>query len=228
MKFKIISNPDIPPPTRATDTFLSPGHIHTCKPYTLCKRVRNVDMDMKEQVLNALRAAGRPLGVNSIARATDIPVSTLQRALPKMGLLKTADRKWTEPGQSNDIVLNVIDGIKRDLDIVARVYITSHPVAAVTIVETYEDIRMKRVHKRHSEIESAIRQYKDEFTDVDYEILSNVDWLEITIQEGWSKIGKILDIEVTEIISGDRVELTDSTTIELLRKYDKRTTRTDT
>lgn len=185
------------------------------------------------------------LGVNTIAKETDIALSTVQKYLTTQQTYfkKTGDRKWDLPervkqevspeslqlminGLENSILLiqtqtkelqQSIANLVPPINILKRNIRDSAPPVAETPI-----LNEKLVNKIASldKLPKVIKSRKDSLTDDMYEMLMNTDWYGIFVDLGYNYLQEVIEPELYDLLLGTKIDLSEDA-LSTIKEYQK-------
>lgn len=187
------------------------------------------------------------LGVNSIAKATDIPLSTVQRYLnlQQNYFRKNDERKWDLPERVNaDItdtslslavnvvensilliktqladVLNSVENALSPLNTVKR-GIQNKPASVADTTPKVENELLESTLEQIDRLPSILKSKKENIPDELLKVLLNTKWLDLLLDYGRNYFKEVIEPDLYDLALGTSTELSEDT-LSTIKGYQK-------
>lgn len=187
------------------------------------------------------------LGVNAIAKATEIPLSTIQKYLDKQQTFfrKTEDRKWDLPENVNaditsqsliltaNILENTILLIQSQLgelqNTVANTLtpvntlkrgVENKPLPVAETTYKAKNTKLSKILEAIDKLPSLIKSRKENVSEELLELLLNTEWLELFVDLGYNYISDVIEPDLYELLLGNKTDLSEDT-LTTIKEYQK-------
>lgn len=201
----------------------------------------------KDDILILIKQHG-PLGVNSLSKSLNIPLSTLQKYMHRQSYFKiNEDRKWDLPEnvisdiKSNTLSLmtNVVENnlllLKAQMEEMALLLDNSlvpistlkrgidnitTPVADSSDKTTKIDQRLLDIDDVSHKIYTVIKRQKDNIPDIYKNLLNNFDYVGMVLSLGEKLATDMIADEIYTLLTGKNTTLSEEM-VETLKEYQK-------
>lgn len=198
-----------------------------------------------DPILAVIKKNG-PMGVNAIAKAIDMPLSSVQKYLDRQDYFKkTSDRKWDVP---ENVTENLVAAIETNrLQLIAQSLNTQSLLVGNSVdlfVSSINDLLKQisniipalesykapvandktvsplllKLQETVSQIPLIIKKNKDKLSPDYLELLTGVNWLELVINKGSIYFEENVSTEIAELLTEQREELSDEI-VEAISQY---------
>lgn len=198
-----------------------------------------------DPILAVIKKNG-PMGVNAIAKAIDMPLSSVQKYLDRQDYFKkTSDRKWDLP---ENVTENLVTAIETNrLQLIAQSLNTQSLLVGNSVdlfVSSINDLLKQisniipalesykapvandktvsplllKLQETVSQIPLIINKNKRKLSPDYLELLTGVNWLELVINKGSIYFEENVSTEIAELLTEQREELSDEV-VEVISQY---------
>ena len=202
-------------------------------------------MSMHDDILALINKYGA-LGVNSIQKELNLPLSTVQYYLTKQQsyFIKNDQRKWDLPenvvnkstSEMSDNAQNLLKSqlvsvratqklVSQQIDTLVSLIETilpNLPVAGKSGKSDKLDKRMYALQEILNTYESAVKQYKDNIPEEYYNLFVKFDMYQFMFDKSNDEAQEFVDSYISAVLLGDLTEL-DESVLEVIEQYQKTT-----
>lgn len=181
------------------------------------------------------------MGVNALAKATNIPLSSMQHYLHKQSYFKmNSQRKWDLPdrvltnnineafGEVDTVIQQQVAGISSlatmlitQVNATVALLSAQKPIMAPVANKTEEiHPKLRELNKRLKSTEDVFKKFVKVCPEEYQDLIKNLDLYELSIVEGSKSLESSFSNELTLLFTEQATELSDETLV-LLTKYQK-------
>lgn len=200
-----------------------------------------------DPIFNAITQAGEALGVNTIAKETDLPLSTIQKYLSSQQhyFRKTTDRKWDLPEKVNAditsdslvLAVNVLENsillfqsqLAEVQNSVSNLLVPTNTLKTGIQNKVYpvansspkvESELLRIILEKVDKLPGIIKKKKDNFSDEYFKLLSNTNWLDLMLDMGNNYAKEVIEPALYDLVLGNTLEL-DEGVLTTIKEYQK-------